>query len=94
MRTSYLNTTKNLRIEHNSGIDIYYSYSTPVAFRQHSAKVRSDLNGVLWVSKNVWSRTTGKHLTKIDDGDKDSRIEHDLFLKLFARAKKEVGYDS
>ena len=90
MQTTYLNSTKTLRVEQQAGISIYYSYSTPVAFKQHSAKVRSDLNGVLWVSKNVWSRTTGKHLSKIDEGAKDTRVDHDLFLKLFARAKEEI----
>ena len=92
MRTSYLNTTKSLRIEHNPGIDIYYSYATPVAFHLHSAKVRSDLNGVLTVSKNVWSRTTGKHLTQIDGGDKKSRIPHDQFVSLYKKEFNEA-YD-
>ena len=90
MRTSYLNTTKSLRIEHNPGIDIYYSYATPVAFHLHSAKVRSDLNGVLTVSKNVWSRTTGKHLTQIDGGAKHARVDHDQFEKLFNKAREAL----
>jgi len=55
----------------------------PVAFQQHSAKVSSAINGVLIVSENVWSRTTGKHLTQIDGGDKKSRIPHDQFVKLY-----------
>ena len=92
MRTSYLNTTKSLRIEHNPGIDIYYSYATPVAFQQHSAKVSSAINGVLIVSENVWSRTTGKHLTQIDGGDKKSRIPHDQFEKLYNKAKEELNH--
>ena len=83
MRTSYLNTTKSLRVEYGL-IDTYYSYATPVAFRSH--------NGKLYVSENVWSRTTGKHLTQIDGGDKKSRISHDQFVKLFNRAKEELNH--
>jgi hypothetical protein len=74
MTTKYLNTTKSLRVEHGL-IDTYYSYATPVAFRSHDGK--------LHVSENVWSRTTGKHLTQIDGGDKKSRIPHDQFVKLY-----------
>ena len=71
MTTKYLNTTKSLRVEHGL-IDTYYSYATPVAFA---------VNGETTVSENVWSRTTGKHLTQIDGGDKKSRIPHDQFVK-------------
>jgi hypothetical protein len=81
MTTKYLNTTKSLRLEHGL-IDTFYSYATPVAFRQ---------NGKLHVSENVWSRTTGKHLTQIDGGDKKSRIPHDEFEKLYNKAR-EVLY--
>ena len=81
MTTKYLNTTKSLRLEHGL-IDTFYFYATPVAFRQ---------NGKLFVSENVWSRTTGKHLTQIDGGDKKSRIPHDEFEKLYNKAR-EVLY--
>jgi len=81
MTTKYLNTTKSLRLEHGL-IDTFYSYATPVAFRQY---------GKLFVSENVWSRTTGKHLTQIDGGDKKSRIPHDEFEKLYNKAR-EVLY--
>ena len=81
MTTKYLNTTKSLRLEHGV-IDTFYSYATPVAFRQ---------DGKLFVSENVWSRTTGKHLTQIDGGDKKSRIPHVEFEKLYNKAR-EVLY--
>jgi hypothetical protein len=62
--TYYLNTTKSLRKEqhHNPNglFTVYYSYATPVAF---------SVNGATIVSENVWSRTTGKHLTQIDGGE-------------------------
>jgi hypothetical protein len=81
--TNYLNTTKSLRVEYGL-IDTYYSYATPVAFRSH--------NGKLYVSENVWSRTTGKHLTQIDGGDKKSRIPHDQFVSLYKKEFNEA-YD-
>jgi cytochrome b len=84
--TYYLNTTKSLRKEqhHNPNglFTVYYSYATPVAFA---------VNGEITVSENVWSRTTGKHLTQIDGGDKKSRISHDEFEKLYNKAR-EVLY--
>ena len=80
MTTKYLNTTKSLRLEHGL-IDTFYSYATPVAFRQ---------NGKLFVSENVWSRTTGKHLTQIDGGDKKSRIPHVEFEKLYNEARQVI----
>ena len=78
MTTHYLNTTKSLRKESSFGFNTYYSYATPVAFERY---------GKLFVSENVWSRTTGKHLTQIDGGDKKSRIPHDQFEKLFNKAR-------
>tara|TARA_R100001463_G_scaffold2092_4_gene8969 strand:- start:1606 stop:1872 length:267 start_codon:yes stop_codon:yes gene_type:complete len=84
--TNYLNTTKSLRVEYGL-IDTYYSYATPVAFRSHDGK--------LYVSENVWSRTTGKHLTQIDGGDRKSRIPHDQFEKLLNETRKhynELGF--
>ena len=80
MTTFYLNTTKSLRLEHGL-IDTFYSYATPVAFRQ---------DGKLFVSENVWSRTTGKHLTQIDGGDKKSRIPHVEFEKLYNEARQVI----
>ena len=80
MTTSYLNTTKSLRIEWNEAdhLSIFYSYATPVAFRHY---------GSLTVSQNVWSRTTGKHLTQIDGGFKKDRVPHEEFEKLLDKAK-------
>lgn len=51
-------------------LDIYFSYETPVAFRD---------NGRLRVSENVWSTTTGKHLNRIDGGDKQARLPRSEF---------------
>jgi len=56
------------------GIDVYFSYTTPVAFRT--------LETGLVVSENVWSRTTGKHLDWIDGGRKE-RVPHEEFQRLW-----------
>jgi|TARA_X000001316_G_C917825_1_gene32004 hypothetical protein len=81
MTTHYLNTTKSLREEWNGSnhLSIFYSYATPVAFRHY---------GSLTVSENVWSRTTGKHLTQIDGGAKKERVPHEEFEKLLNNAKE------
>lgn len=85
MTTFYLNTTKSLRKEqhHNPNglFTVYYSYATPVAFA---------VNGETTVSENVWSRTTGKHLTQIDGGDKKSRIPHKEFIEKLLNASPKA----
>ncbi len=42
------------------GVDVYFSYQTPVAFRAE---------GRLVVRENEWGPTTGKHLNSIDGGE-------------------------
>ena len=56
------------------GNDFYFSYKTLVAFSKRGYKIV--------VSKNYWSRTTGKHLNWINS-DKESRVDHDTFEKLY-----------
>ena len=60
---------------------VYFSYSTPVAFR---------LDGNLVIRQNDWSTTTGKHLNAIDS-DKKIRIDSDKFEILYAEALKKNG---
>ena len=52
-------------------ITIWFSYETAIAFQ-----VNADF---IYVSKNEWSNTTGKHLNIIDK-DKAKRIDHKLLL--------------
>ena len=55
---------------------VYYSYNTAVGIR---------LASKLILSENVWSTTTGRHLTWIDGGSKEakkSRIKYSDFLKI------------
>ena len=56
-------------------LDVWYSYSTPIAFR-------------IWghdrvVCLNEWGPTTGKHLNWIDGGDKAFRVSGEEFEKLW-----------
>ena len=62
MKKHYLRTTKNLYFINegslDNGIRIFYSYNTPIAFEKgHRYEI----------SQNVWSVTTAKHLTWIED---------------------------
>lgn len=53
-----------------SGLDVYFSYGTPVAFRHSSTS--------LVVRQNDWGPTTGRHLNWIDV-DKRNRIDGNDF---------------
>jgi len=58
-------------------LTIWFSYRTPVAFRAPGVP--------RVVHKNVWGRTTGKHLNWIDGGDKKSRVESEVFDNLWVQ---------
>ncbi len=60
------------------GVDIYFSYKTPVAFK--TIKL-----GVV-VRRNEWGPTTEKHLNWIDSGDKASRVDGETFERLLTEA--------
>ena len=55
------------------GVQVFYSYQTPVAFRT--------ADGRLVVRQNEWNQTSGKHLNWIDGGDQTSRIPGKEFVK-------------
>lgn len=69
--------------QHNSTVvtvgvlTIYYSYTTPVAFRSPGFG--------LTVRENEWGPTTGKHLNWIDGGDKSKRVNGTTFVEMLAR---------
>ena len=72
----YLRTTKNLYCDVINGYMVYYSYNTAVGI---------SLDSKLVLSENVWSTTTGRHLTWIDGGSKEakeSRIKYSDLLKI------------
>lgn len=54
-------------------IDLYFSYSTIVAFRAPGF-------GMV-VSENRWSQTTGRHLNWIDGGNKSERLNGEEFQR-------------
>ena len=60
--------------------DFYFSYETCVAVRTDSRFV---------ISENVWSRTTGKHLTEICS-DKSRRVKHAEFEKVLAEVTAKL----
>lgn len=63
-----------------AGITVWYSYTTPIAFRA---------NGDTVVRENDWGPTTGKHLNWIDD-DKSIRVPSAEFERLFSEATSPV----
>ena len=85
MKKHYLSSTRNLYFKIENGINIFYSYSTPVAFV---------IDGTLTISKNVWSVTTAKHLNWIEDfwgcERKSFRSKHEDFEKSLNQAREET----
>ena len=74
---TYLRTTKNLYSDIVNGYQVFYSYNTAIGIND---------NGKLILSENVWSTTTGRHLTWIDGGSKEakeSRIKYNDLLEIF-----------
>jgi uncharacterized protein YdaT len=89
---TYLRSTRNLYFKDEDGLRIFYSYTTPVAFENLK-------NGYSkrFISKNVWSITTAKHLNWIEDfwgaERKSFRSNYEDFKKSLnqARAEQEEG---
>ena len=88
----YLRSTRNLYFKDEDGLRIFYSYTTPVAFENFK-------NGYnkRFISKNVWSITTAKHLNWIEDfwgaERKSFRSNYEDFKKSLdqARGEQEEG---
>lgn len=72
-----------LMVSFSSGLILYYSYETIVAFS--TAKL-----GLL-VRSNEWSTTTGKHLNWIDGGDRKNRLQSNQFEALLTDTLKQYG---
>jgi hypothetical protein len=56
-------------------VKVWFSYTTPIAF-----KVDGDQ---LVVRRNVWSNTTGRHMNFIDGGKHRSRVNAEVFERLW-----------
>jgi len=63
-------------------LDLYYSYSTIVAFRHGSN---------FFVCENIWSATTGKHINDIDGRDKAGRLSREDFLTALKELMEELN---
>lgn len=64
-------------------LEIWFSYEIPVAF----GIIGGFCEYKMYITKNIWSSTTGKHLNMIDpDGSK--RVENSEFNKLLEEALK------
>lgn len=93
MRSKNVNYNKNVNpiIEIDKGyssdmtivtignLKLYFSYSTIVAFEDR---------GELFISENIWSMTTGKHLNWISP-HKDLRMEYNEFEKELIKVLEE-----
>ena len=84
MKKYYLKTTKNCYfVQEKPNLKVYYSYTTPIAL---------EIDGVLKVSENHWTKTTAKHLTWIDGGNKKARLNRDEFNQLLKEHKPEPDF--
>lgn len=85
---NYLRSTRNLYYRDEDGLRIFYSYTTPVAFENNK-------NGFSkrFISENVWSVTTAKHLNWFEDfwgaERKSFRSKHEDFQKELDQARGE-----
>ena len=72
-RQDFINfsTDKNFSRLRLKGLTLYFSYSTVIAFRSKQGLV---------ISKNCWSKTTGKHLNDISR-NKKIRLDYSEFEK-------------
>lgn len=64
------------------GLTLFFSYETIVAYA---------VNGEgWWVSENVWSRATGKHLNELPV---DERLPHDVFEQKLAHVLMGLNFE-
>lgn len=59
-----------------NNLKIYFSYEDIIAFSS---------NGILYVSENIWSKTTGKHINYIEPRRKN-RLPYDIFKEKLREA--------
>ncbi len=67
-----LKTTKNLYSDFKNGYRVYYSYNTAVGIETPNT----------YVSENVWSVTTARHLNRIEEltgSDREYRMRYEDF---------------
>ena len=65
----------NFTVVEVGDVRVWFSYETPIAFRK--------VGEPLVVRENIWGPTTGKHLNRVDGGDKEGRVSSDEFMRKF-----------
>lgn len=80
--------TSNLTELKMRGYTVYISYETPIA-------IIEDGVNILFISENIWSKTTGKHIGKLKEMYNDYRtLSHDVFRQYFNIITGEMYHDN
>lgn len=79
------NSARNFNSVSIGSVTFYFSYQTCVAVRVGWSK--------LYVCKNVWGSTTGKHLNWVDGGNKENRIDYDKFKEILEVIEGSFDFD-
>lgn len=66
---------KNLHLVRYATLKVWFSYQTPIAFQ--------DGDSPIYVSENIWSKATGKHLNIIKEYGDYIQLPNDEFVKQF-----------
>ena len=72
---------ENFTVVEVGDVRVWFSYETPIAFRK--------VGEPLVVCENIWGPTTGKHLNRVDGGDKEAKA-HRVSSDEFKRALEEI----
>ena len=72
MNMPSIQTDNTLTTFFADSMTLWFSYTTLIAFRVGAKKV---------VHKNIWSKTTGRHLNSIDGGDNENRVNAETFAR-------------
>lgn len=75
------NSAKNFNSVSIGDVTFYFSYETCVGV---------NIGHRLYVHKNIWGTTTGKHLNWLDGGNKEDRLDSDEFDKIISRVSINV----
>lgn len=83
----YTEGPNNYRIEIGT-LTMWFSYETCIAFQ---------VGGRRTVCENVWSKTTGKHLGRIDGGSREAkaaRIKYSAFAQALGRLSLSLAEET
>ena len=78
-----IGTTPNYATVQIGDLRLYFSYRTVIAFDTPET-------GTV-VRENAWGPTTGKHLNRIDNGDKKNRVSSGAFTLALEYTLKNYG---